>query len=343
MKRATSNQFIRFFRGTKAWITILILIATVVQPKASLGQTEKASEGFGGMLMSDASIPEFVALSKFDGVFSNKDDKEKSLKPLLAVKKNSLECRLKQAKSSFDVLRTRTAHAEAELERWREMVEEKSRKSQSESTGFPISRSAAEQLLISAQLELQKVTWDLASEMALLEIAAITKETAESRVEEYEERLAGLESTSIVEDLQFAQNELKRVEELQQRGAMSANDAVLARQSVSKAQSSFQMHALRRQLAVAQQHALKNAQSAEVKIQIRRLTARKEQIEKYIKEVFNAVNDLAQREQLLARTGRNEETIGTLTKLQVELQIKMDEIEGLLSALDSVEFAEKKE
>ena len=35
--------------------------------------------------------------------------------------------------------------------------------------------------------------------------------------------------------------------------------------------------------------------------------------------------------------------IAGLSKLQDELQIKMDEIEGLLSALNSVEFAEKKD
>lgn len=334
MKRITSNQPIRFFRGIEAWITILILIGTIVQPKTSLGQ---AAGGFESMLISDAAIPDLLALAKTDGV------KENAIRFLFKIKNDSLKNRLKQAKTSFDLLRKRTNQAENELERMQGEVAKKSRAAQSESTGFPISRGAAEQLLISAQLELQKVTWDLASEVALLEIAAITKETAESRTEVYEEQLIGLESTSIAEDLQLAQKELQRVEEREKKGAMNASEIANARHSVSKAKSSLQMHELRRQLAVAQQIALKNAQSAEVKIQIRRLTARKEQIEKYIKEVFNAVNDLAQREQLLARTGRNEETIGTLTKLQVELQIKMDEIEGLLSALDSVEFAEKKE
>lgn len=334
MNRTTSNQPIRFYRGIEVWITILILIASTVQPKASLGQ---AAGGFESMLISDAAIPDLLALAKTDGV------KENSIKSLFKIKNDSLKNRLKQAKTSFELLRKRTNQAEVELEGMQEEVAKKLRAAQSESIGFPISRGAAEQLLISAQLELQKVTWDLASEVALLEIAAITKETAESRTEVYEEQLAGLESTSIAEELQFAQEELKRLEELEKRGAIGATEATHVRQSVSKAKSSLQMHELRRKLAVAQQHALKNAQNAEVKIQIRKLTARKEQIDKYIRELFNAVNDLAQREQQLARTSRNEETIGTLTKLQVELQFKMDEIEGLLSALNSVEFAEKKE
>ena len=222
MKRATSNQFIRFFCGIKAWITILILIATVVQPKASLGQGEK---GFESMLISDAAIPDLLALAKTDGV------KENSIKFLFKIKNHSLKNRLKQAKTSFDLLRKRTIQAEVELEGMQGEVAIKSRVAQSESTGFPISRGAAEQLLISAQLELQKVTWDLASEVALLEIAAITKETAESRTEVYEEQLAGLESTSIAEDLQIAQKELQRAEELEKRGAIGAGEVAVVRHS----------------------------------------------------------------------------------------------------------------
>ena len=57
-----------------------------------------------------------------------------------------------------------------------ERYEERLKVARLNSNSLPISREAADQLLILAQLELQNVSWDLASETAFFENADLEKE-----------------------------------------------------------------------------------------------------------------------------------------------------------------------
>ena len=337
MKRTTSYQPALPIVSIRPRVIILLFIAMTIQARVSNGQAEKA---FEGMLVSDSSVPELVAVAKTDGLFA---DKEKSLRFFFKVKKLSLESRLKQAQTAFDALRMRMADTEFQLDAHRKKIEESMQQTQDKPSLFLLSRVSAEQLLIAAQLELQKVTWDLASEMALFENGANAKDIIYPKSEVIQRQLIGLESKDLEEELTSAQSDLEIAEELHKKKAISFSDVNKARQSFSKTKNSLAMHQLRSQLVEAQQHAAKNVQSAEVRMQIKKLTARKEQIEKYIGELFHAMQDLTAREQILVRIDRNEKTVGSLSNSQGELQNKMDEIAGLLAVINSVEFAEKKE
>ena len=273
MKRILSKQSSYIYGLSNALFSILILIEVTLQPRISFGQAEKPYES---MLISDAAIPDFLAMAKTDVVH------EDSMRLMFKIKEDSLKNRLKQARSSFDILAMRADQAEAELNRWQKEAEKVAREAQASPTGFPTSRGEVEQLLIAAKLELQKVTWDLASEVELPESEAIAKEKSERMPQVLEEQLAVLDSERIAEDLKSAEKNLETVDALHKRGSISASDVVQARQSVTKAMSSLQIHQLRSQLAVAQREALKDAQSAEIKMQVRKLTARKAHIEKYI-------------------------------------------------------------
>lgn len=320
-------------------IVTVILFAMTIGARDSNGQSEQQFQ-FEGMIMSDVAIPSFVANTKLKGQYS---DMEKTLKPLWTLKKLSLESRLKQTHSTEIMLRKRVDEAESQLEHWRKNIEDGMLHMQSKSSAFPLSRAAAEQLLIAAQLELQKVTWDLASEVALYKAISDAKDSTKSSTAEFEKRMSILESKGIEEDVTAAKKELEQVVELEKRGAISFSDAEKARQTVSKAMNALAIQQLRSQLVEAQQHAAKDARGAEIQGQIQKLTARKEQIEKYIGDLFKAMGELSSREQLLARVDRSEKNIATLNKLQDEVQVKMDEIEGLLEALNSVELEVKKE
>ena len=318
-------------------IVAVILMAMTFGARDSSGQAEHQ---FESMIMSDAAIPSFIANTKSEGIYS---DMEKALKPLWTAKKHSLEIRLKQSNSTDNMLRKRVDEAQSQLEHWRKMIDDVMLHTQTKSSAFPISRAAAEQLLIAAQLELQKVTWELASEMALFNAASDTKNsTVSAAAESYESKLSILESKDMEEDVMAAKRELEIVVEMEKKGAVNASEAAKAKQSFSKAKNALAIQQLRGQLVEAQQLATKNARSAEIQGQIQRLTARKEQIEKYIGELFKAMGELSLRERLLARADQSEKTIATLTQRQDELRYKMDEIEGLLEALNSVEFEVKK-
>ncbi len=339
MKRILSKNSSYFYGLSNALFSILILTAVTLQPRISFGQAEKPYES---MLISDAAIPDFLAMAKTDVVH------EDSMRLMFKIKEDSLKNRLKQAQSSFKILKVRADQAEAELERWQIEAEKVAREAQASSTGFPTSRGEVEQLLIAAKLELQKVTWDLASEVELQESEAIASvaievEKSEKRAQLFEEQLSIQESERIEEDLKSAEKNLETVDALHKRGSISASDVVQARQSVTRAMSSLQIHQLRSQLAVAQREALKDAQSAEIKMQVRKLTVRKAHIEKYIKDLAVSTNALTAMERLLARARHSEESIATISKSLNELQIKKDEIGVLLEAVKSVEFAEKKE
>ena len=337
MKRSILNRSSLPCIVIRSRIVTVILMAMTFGARDSNGQSEQQ---FEGLIMSDPSIPSFVASTNLKGHY----DTEKQLKPMWTLKKLSLESRLKQSHSTDTRLRNRVAEAESQLEHWRKMIEDGMLHTQSKSSAFPLSRAAAEQLLIAAQLELQKVTWDLASEEALLKAAADARDdTNSATAEHYEKRLANLESKGMEEDVMAAKKELEQVEGLEKKGAISASDAGKARLSVSKAMNALAMQQMRGQLVEAQQIVAKDARSAEIKAQVQKLTARKEQIEKYIGDLFKAMGDLSSREQLLSRADRSEKTIATLTKMQDELQVKMDEIEGLVEVLNSVNFEVKKE
>ena len=339
MKRILSKQYTCFYGPTKTLFSILILIAVTLQPRISVGQAEKS---FESMLISDAAIPDLLALAKTDVLNEN------TMRLMFKIKEDSLKNRLKQAESSFGNLKKRADGAEADLERWQNVAEKVAREAQASSTGFPTSRGAAEQLLIAAQLELQKVTWDLASEVELPESAAIASvaievEKSEKRAQLFEEQLSAKESERIAEDFKSAEKNLELVDGLYKRGGSDVRDVDTARLSVAKAKHSLQIHELRSQIAVAQREALKYARSAEIKMQVRKLTVRKAHIEKYINELADSTNALTAMESRLARARRSEESIATISKSLNELQIKKDEIGVLLEAVKSVEFAEKRE
>ncbi len=324
MNRTKAYSSLLLGIGRQSRIAILFLFALNLHAGSSLAQSEKTYES---LLISDASIPDFVALAKTDAV------KENSIKLLLKIKKDSLVGRLTQAELTLDRLNRRKALAEVETNDMRKMIEVSRQQAQGKSSVVPISRAAAEQLLIAAQLELQKVSWDLAGEVASLESASKARDS-ESKTEAFERQLVKLESKSIEEELQSAEADLQRVESLAKREAISASDVAKTRLSVSKAKNSLAMHQLRSQLAEAQVIALKDAQSAEAETQIRKLTARKSQVEEYIQGLFNAMKDLTPREDLSNRVVRSDQTMATLTRLVDETEAKKDEIKGLLQFLD---------
>ena len=60
------------------------------------------------------------------------------------------------------------------------------REAQTKSSVYAISRGSAEQLLLAAQLELQKVTWELATEQELLESVAKSEEQSRTEINKIE-------------------------------------------------------------------------------------------------------------------------------------------------------------
>ena len=86
---------------------------------------------------------------------------------------------------------------------------------------------------------------------------------------------------------------------------------------------------------------LENAQSAGVKSQIRKLTARKNQIDIYIKELFDSMNNLSRREGITAQIDREEKELAANEKLRDEWSTKGEEIEVLLATLATSEITDK--
>ncbi len=324
MNRINGYRSLSLGLGLRSRIVILALCALTFHARNLLGQGEK---GYESLLISDTSIPDLLALAKTDAV------KENSIKLLLKIKKDSLEGRLMQAELNMKQLKVRKNVAANTRDHHRKLIDAIVQQTQDKSTVVPSSRAAAEQLLIAAQLELQRVSWDLAGEVVLLESTEKLR-NAESKTGVFERQLAKLESKSIEEDLQSAEKDLQRVELLDKRGAMSADEVAKFRLSFSKAKNSLAMHQLRSQLAEAKDIALKDAQSVEAETQIRRLTARKGQIEEYIRELFTAMKDLTRREELLKSVDLKEQYLATLLNLEVDLETKTDEIEGLLQFLN---------
>ena len=341
MKPIHAIRYGRSNLGLKSSFSLLILLAITVQPKVSFGQAEKGLDSLSSLLISDASIPDLVALSKMDGHFASK---EKTFGPLQTIKKISLECRLKLAASSSTILRKQKVQTELELKLMQEEFEKRLRVAQLKSNSLPISREAADQLLISAQLELQKVSWDLASETAFFENADLEKEdSAAAKKRAIELQATRLEAKGLEEELQAAEKYLKMAEVLLTKGAADINEVNKIRQSASKAKNALAMQQLKIQAVEAQEEALGNSRRAESKVQIRKLSARKEHIEKYITELFDAMSTINQSELMRARMMRQEESVAKLSGLVDELEIKSNEIQSLLSTLQSIEWIEKKE
>ena len=96
MKRILSKQSSYFYGLSNALFSILILTAVTLQPRISFGQAEKPYES---MLISDAAIPDFLAMAKTDVVH------EDSMRLMFKIKEDSLKNRLKQAQSSFEILK----------------------------------------------------------------------------------------------------------------------------------------------------------------------------------------------------------------------------------------------
>ena len=327
--------------GLKSSFIVLILLAITVQPRVSLGQAEKGMDSLGSLLISDASIPDLVALSKMDGLFSSK---EKTFGPLQTIKKFSLECRLKLAASSSSEHLKRRDLAEFELKEMQNEFEKRMRDAQSKSTSIPISREAADQLLIAAQLELQKVSWDLASEKAFFESVNSEKENStEAKKLAMELQVTGLEAKGLEEELQAVEKDLDIAEVHLNNGRANISEVDKIRLSVGRARNALAIQQLKRQSVEAREIALENSRSAQSKMQIRKLSARKEHIEHYVKELFDAIPTINRSELMRARMIRQEESVAKFTGLMDEQEIKSNEIQSLLSTLQSIEFTEKKE
>ena len=127
------------------------------------------------------------------------------------------------------------------------------------------------------------------------------------------------------------------------KGASDISTVDKIRQSASKAKNALAMQQLKIQVVEAQEEAIGNSRSAESKMQIRKLSARKEHIEKYIRELFDAMPTINRSEFIRARMMRQEESVAKLSGLLDDLEIKSNEIQSLLKMLKSIEFVEKKE
>ena len=325
--------------GLKSSFIVLILLAITVQPRVSLGQAEKGMDSLSSLFISDAAIPDLVALSKMDGLFASK----KTFGPLQTIKKFSLECRLRLATSSSTELHKRRDHKESELKAMQNEFEKRMTDAQSKSNSIPISRAAAEQLLIAAQLELQKVSWDLASEKAFFASADSEKEdSAAAEKRAIELKVTILEAEKLFQELVAAQKELEIAERLVNI-TVDRTVVDITRQLASQAQNALDIQRLKIRAVEAQEEALGNSRSAESEMQIRKLILRKEHIEKYVTELFDAMPTINQNELMRARMIRQEEAVAKFTGLMDEQEIKSNEIQSLLSTLQSIEFTEKKE
>jgi hypothetical protein len=322
-----------------ARVVIAIFFATAIHTSFVSAQEDRAFAHGTAMVMLDNSIPDFVAMTKLDGIVS---DKEKEFGYLALAKKHSLEIRKKHIRNTQDTVIKRIDETEKELNRFQKSLEEMEKKAQSKSSVYASSMASAEQLLISAQLELQKVAWELATEQELLgnlEKAEVNSKTVGNEIER--EALM-LQLENLQTNLQFAEKELATVENLEKRGAIGASEAAKAKQTFANAKNALRICELRLREQEMKYNASAKAQSAEITTQVRKLTARKTHIEKYIQELLSSMNDLSQRQIILARIGHVEKRIEAYAKLHEESMTKQDEIDGLLSILETAELSEKK-
>ena len=320
-------------------VVIAIFFATTIPTSSLRGQEERAFSHLPGMVMHDNSIPDFVALTKLEGIFN---DKEKEFRYLSLVKKHSLEIRKKHIQNTQDTFIKRIDETEKELNRFQQRLEEMEKKAQSKSSVYASSMSSAEQLLIAAQLELQKVAWELAAEQELLGNVEEAEVNSKPVGNDIERETLMLQLENLQTNLQFAEKELALVQDLEKRGAIGASESAKAKQLFANAKNAMRICELRLREQEMKHNASAKAQSAEITTQVRKLTARKVHIEKYIQELLSSMNDLSQRQVILARIGHVEKRLAAYAKQHEEWTTKQVEIDGLLLILDTAELTDKK-
>ena len=303
----------------------IILFGMTLPPKSTFGQSgsHKAENIFESILISDDRIADLSAIA-WSAMWG-----EDQLKLMIKIKKESLNIRLKHLEVKSDLLMIRMKNKEKEMAEVLEQLE-------------PTSRQASEQLLIAAYIEFQKISWDLASESELLKEA---KENSKqiSETAHLESQIAAMELDGMRQEIDAAVSSLEKAEELVKGGAVSTTEAKRAREKVAHLKHAFEVQQLRLMLADRKESAIGESQIAEVQSQVRKLTARKQQIERDIADHTVALKQIAQRERLQSRLAQHEESLATLASLKEDLQSKMDEVNALISALDAIEIKEKGE
>ena len=314
-----------------------LLLVVGFRPFPSFGQTPKF---FEDLVVSDDVIHDFVAIAKTEGLFANHS---KKFGVPLAIKKSSLQSRLQQITMASDMHQKRLNILVREHQKLQSGFLAMVESSRSKSPAIPVSRAAAEQLLTAAQLELQKVSWDLAAEMALFENEETAKDVAKSEEAKLEEELLSTESEKLLAELATTEAELDISTELVRGGAISQADAEQVRRKRESIKAAIAQHQARVKLARAQKRSAENSLQAESKQQALKLTAKKKQIERYINELLEAMPIVMQNENLSALANRHEASMASLSKLVEEMETKQQELEGLLSIIDSVKLDGKAE
>ena len=312
-----------------------LLLVVGFRPFPSFGQTPKF---FEDLVVSDDVIHDFVAIAKTEGLFANHS---KKFGVPLAIKKSSLQSRLQQISTAADEYQKRWNILKHEQQKLQDGFLATLESSRAKSLAIPVSRAAAEQLLTGAQLELQRVSWDLAAEMALLENEDAARDVAKSEEAKLEEELLSTESEKLLAELATTEAELDISTELVRGGAISQADAEQVRRKRESIKAAIAQHQARVKLARAQKRSAESSFQAVSKQQALKLTAKKKQIERYINELLEAMHSVMQNESLSVLATRHEASMASLSKLADELETKKQEIMGLLSIIDSVKPDEK--
>lgn len=312
-----------------------LLLVVGFRPCSSFGQTPKF---FEDLVFSDDVIHDFVAIAKTEGLFANHC---KKFGVPLAIKKSSLQSRLQQISTAADEYQKRLNILEREQQKLQAFFLATVESMRAKSLAIPASRAAAEQLMIAAQLELQRVSWDLAAEMALLENEEAARDVVKSEEVKMEEELLRIESEKLRSELARSEEELELSTKLKRDGAISQVEMLEVRNKFDHVKAAFLQHEARVNLAIAKKRSAENAFRAESKQQVLKLTAKKKQIEQFIGEVLEAMPSIMQNESLSALATRHEASMASLSKLADEMETKKQEIMGLLSIIDSVKLDEK--
>jgi hypothetical protein len=332
------SGFLFVWISTQSRLALPILVGLAFHTSILCGQEDPAFAGLKGLVMLDSSIPDFIAMSKLEDVIPNQDNR---LENLLLFKKSSLQSRLKQTEAAQRAVLDRLSKIEVESMKLQSELKKNEAEAQSKSYLYSRSKASAEQLLIAAQLELQKVTWELAAEQEILDIA-VKDEESPKKLDDIERELAQIDLRSIEAEIEDAEKQLADMPERLKKGAATADDVAKANQALTKSKYALRIQKLRFSELEAKQEALKNAQSAGIKSQIRKLTARKKQIQKDMNDLFSSINDLNQREQIAAQIESTQKTISANQQLRDQLEYKHDEIQLLLDQLNTVELGGKK-
>lgn len=317
-------------------VVAFVILAGGFRPSTSFGQTPKF---FEDLVVSDDVIHDFVAIANTEGLFANHS---KKFGVPLAIKKSSLQSRLQQISNAADEYQKRWNILKHEQQKLQDGFLATVESSRAKSLAIPVSRAAAEQLLTAAQLELQKVSWDLAAEMALLENEDAARSTAKSEEEEQEEYLLAVESEKLKSQLFQAENVVASMKDLVGE-TITNREAAEMRSTLENARLRYVEHQAKVQFARAKRRSAESSLQAESKQQALKLTAKKKQIERYINELIEAMPSVMQNENLSVLATRHEASMASLSKIVDEMETKKQEIEGLLSIIDSVKPNEKAE